>query len=441
MPIPALLLNQLLTAMRGENLIALLGAGLSMAPPSNLPNAKTVANICYDKRVPLEALTPALRDDIEGLAGHFYENHTFKEVFIDELVPWNELVGRSNPGHDAIGDFLVARALRAALSTNFDPLIERWAQDHKIAMRGALDGHQAVSFSNVSNPLIKFHGCWQIEPENTVWSPKQLGDAPIADRIASFSNWVNLNLPNRHLLVTGFWSDWDYLGNILTTAFAHKHALSVIVVDPSPTVALQAKASNLWATLNALSAQFTHVQMSGADFLDELRTAFSRAWARAYYALANGPLAAAGLPVLNPPDSDAMVGPDLYYLRRDAEGRSYDRAAQERWPIPSMSQAATFRSRAIHAGAAKANGADLTHNGVRFRIVNGAGRDISEVSKDYRDAPTIPSPDVIACVGASKSGTPTTIVSRAVTPTIVRSVAGGSARWLTESEARAELAI
>jgi hypothetical protein len=376
MAIPAPLLDTLLTAMRGESLIALVGAGLSMAPPSNLPNAKTIANVCFDKRQPLEALAPALRDDIEGLAGHFYENHTFKEVFLDQLVPWNELVGKPNPGHDAIGDFLVAKALRAALSSNFDPLIERWAQDHKVALRGALDGHEAVSFSNVSNPLIKFHGCWHREPEHTVWSPKQLGDAPIAQRIASFSNWVNLNLPNRHLLVTGFWSDWEYLGEILIAALTHKSALSVTVVDPSPTTSLQTKAPALWAVLNSLSVRFLHVPMSGADFLDELRVSFSRAWARAFYGLAIGPLAAVGQVPPNPPDSDSMNRTELYCLRRDAEGCSYDRAAQESWPGPTMGQTATFRSKAINSGAVKASESDLTRNGYRFRVVNGAGRDI-----------------------------------------------------------------
>jgi hypothetical protein len=441
MTIPADVLDKLLTAMRGNNLIALVGAGLSMAPPSNLPNAKTVANICYDRRLPLEALPPALRDDIEGLAGHFYDSHNFREVFLDELVPWNELVGRPNAGHEAIGDFLVTGALRAALTSNFDPLIERWAQDHKVALRGALDGNEAVTFSNVSSPLIKFHGCWHREPEHTVWSPKQLTDAPISDRIASFTNWVNLHLPNRHLLVIGFWSDWDYLSNILISALTHRHALSVTVVDPSPTAMLQAKASGLWAVLNSLSAEFTHVPMSGADFLEELRTAFSRAWLRAFYALANGPLAAVGQALPHPLDSESMGGVDLYFLRRDVEGHSYDRAAHIKWPVPAMGQAATFRSKAINSGAMRATGSDLTHNGLRFRVINGAGLDISEMTKDYRDAPSITSPDVIACVGASKSGTPATIVSRVSHSTVVRGSAGGGSRWLTEAEAIAELSI
>lgn len=441
MTIPPGILDKLLTAMRGENLIALVGAGLSMAPPSNLPNARTVANVCYDRRLPLEALPPALRDDIEGLAGHFYDNHMFREVFLDELVPWNELVGRPNAGHEAIGDFLVARTLRAALTSNFDPLIERWAQDHKVALRGALDGHEAVTFSNVSNPLIKFHGCWHREPEHTVWSPKQLTDAPISGRIASFSNWVNLHLPNRHLLVIGFWSDWDYLSNVLISALTHKHALSVTVVDPSTTAALQAKASGLWAVLNSLSAEFVHIPMSGADFLNELRTAFSRAWMRAFYALANTPLAALGQAPPHPLDSETMAGADLYCLRRDAEGHSYDRAAHSNWPVAAMGQAATFRSKAINCGAAKAAGSDLIHNGVRFRVVNGAGRDISEMTKDYREAPSITSPDIVACIGASKSGTPATIVSRTSSSTVVRGAAGGSSRWLTETEALAELSI
>jgi hypothetical protein len=65
----------------------------------------------------------------------------------------------------------------------------------------------------------------------------------------------------------------------------------------------------------------------------------------------------------------------------------------------------------------------------------------SEVRKGYGNAPSIAIPDIIACVGAFNSGTPTTIVSRASSSTIVRGVAGGGSRWLTEPEAIVELVI
>lgn len=109
-----------------------------MASPSDLPAASRVAQICYDSWRDIEDLPRELRDDIEQLAGHFYANDDFEKIFIRQLVPWNELVGCPNRGHATIADFLISRAAHVALSANFDPLIEHWAEERKIAMQGAL---------------------------------------------------------------------------------------------------------------------------------------------------------------------------------------------------------------------------------------------------------------------------------------------------------------
>ena len=144
MPIDDDLKIRLLGAIEADSLVFLCGAGLSMAPPSLLPPALTIANECYDTWNLTEPMDPLLRDNLEALADHFYLRGDFKDVFINRLIPWNSLVGSPNEGHAAIADMLICRAAKAALSANFDPLIENWAQDHKIAMRGALDGVEAV---------------------------------------------------------------------------------------------------------------------------------------------------------------------------------------------------------------------------------------------------------------------------------------------------------
>jgi hypothetical protein len=169
-------LTRLTGSIEANHLVILCGAGLSMPAPSNLISAVSVARRCYDKWKPTETLPAPLRDDIDRLAGHLYAQGQFEDVFLSVLVPWDDLVGEPNSGHAAVADLLISRAASATLSANFDPLIEQWAERRKVAMRGALNGAEAVEFTTRSNPLLKFHGCLHRNPDNTLWTQEQLAD-------------------------------------------------------------------------------------------------------------------------------------------------------------------------------------------------------------------------------------------------------------------------
>ena len=106
------------------------------------------------------------------------------------------------------------------------------------------------------------------------------------------------------------------------------------------TANLQTRAPNLWAKLNSLSHVFEHVQAPGADVLDELRTAYSRTWVRKYYALGTMLVQADGNAAAVASPFDTLTGNDLYYLRRDAEGVPYTRAARLKAPAASAAAAA-----------------------------------------------------------------------------------------------------
>src|SRR5207237_10361735 len=153
MAISAALRTKLLGAIDNDTLVFLCGAGLSMPSPSFLLPAARVAEICYDKWIPNEALDVALRSDVDKLAGYFHASNGFESVFIP-LVPWNDLSGAPNKGHAAIGDLLVSKGAHAALSANFDTMIERWAEQHKVAMQGALTGQEATNFAAAYGPLL-----------------------------------------------------------------------------------------------------------------------------------------------------------------------------------------------------------------------------------------------------------------------------------------------
>lgn len=438
MALSAGLITRLLGAVETDSLVFLCGAGLSIPQPSNLLLAITVSQICYDRWKATEVLDPALRDDVDRLAGHFYARGDFLQVFIGRLVPWNDLVGRPNNGHAAIADFLISRSAHAALSANFDSLVESWAEEYKIALQGALTGQDAADIAN-TNPLVKFHGCIRAK-DGTLWTQAQLAEPAIKARMDSCSIWMNLNLPGKHLVVVGFWTDWGYLNDVLADAFAIDNASSVTVIDPSPTTSLQTKAPSLWAKLNGLSRIFEHVQASGADALDELRVAYSKVWARKFFALGEPLVQDDGGTVPAVATPDALAGEDLYNLRRDVQGVPYNRAATWKAPEQNAAQTAFVHMKLLNAGATQ-QGAWLQYGGRSIRVVNGAGKGLAQVKAQYKEPSTMPQAEIVVCVGAVEYGVPATIIPSGRGASTVRPAPGGGATWLTFEQARVELGL
>lgn len=92
-----------------------------MPDPSKLMSAVAVARRVYDEYAPTQVLPPALRDDIDQLAGHFLAAGQFEPLFINRLVPWDDLTGEPNQGHAAVADLLLSGAARAVLSAISTP--------------------------------------------------------------------------------------------------------------------------------------------------------------------------------------------------------------------------------------------------------------------------------------------------------------------------------
>jgi hypothetical protein len=310
-----------------------------------------------------------LRTDIDLLAGHFHAAGQFESVFIRALVPWDDLVGEPNVGHAAIADLLVTRAACAALSANFDPLIEQWASLRKVAMLGALNGIEAVQFSASANPLLKFHGCLLRNRDQTLWTQRQLPEPEIQQRVQSCIAWMTVNLPAKDLVIVGFWTDWGYLNDVLADAIAMHGINSVTIIDPASTADLEAKAPNLWAKLSGAGVPFVHIKASGADALHELRTEFSKVYARKFFAFGKPFITAAGgtydAAVI---ELDTWSCEDLYNLRRDAEGIPHNRAARRKEPSPEASTAAFTHFLLVDKRAAR-HGSTYSHGGKTIRIV------------------------------------------------------------------------
>lgn len=366
--------TRFLAAIESDSLVLLCGAGLSAPLPSGLPSAVRIARICYDRWKDVETLDPALRDDLDSLAGHFHDAGSLAKFI--RLAPWEELLGQPNRGHAAIADLLVSRGAHAALSANFDTMIEQWAWELKAEMTGAITGQEAASLTKTS-PLVKFHGC-RLRQSETLWSHRQLNDALVKSRLESCAQWMNLHLPGKDILVIGFWTDWNYLNEVFTDAFSVENASSVTVVDPLPPEALEEKAPELWAKLGGLSASFEHIQASGDLILEDLRTAYSLMWAKRFYAFGQSMIVEGGGAVVVPPTPQALGADALYDLRRDAEGLPYSRAATSSTPDQGTGQAALVHCLLLNAGATQ-QGAWVQLGGRSIRVVNGAGRSLVDV--------------------------------------------------------------
>ena len=428
--------------MHAARLIVVCGAGLSMAPPSSLPSARKVAEQCFDEyRLAVNPnLDPALRGDLEALTAYFANLNILKSVFIEKLVPWQKFsFATPNVGHAAIADFLIVRAVVAGLSSNYDTSIERRAQDYGFDFLCSLDGDEAVRHAATQGPLLKFHGCSQRDRSSTIWASSQLQDQVIAERMHKSKTWMAANLRQKDILVVGFWSDWQYLNQIIGAALNDVNPLSVTVADPSDAGQLQQKAPDLWALAHAKNVSFDHVQESGADVLDELRCAFSKNYIRQVIAAGQQaleqeldvPLDPAWLDVA---DSDSET---LYGWRRDAEGVPIGKPATKRWP--ENGEVLGFFHLLLRQAGAQQKGDAYEMTGRTIRVINGRGEFLGNLRTRFVEAPVIPNADIVVAVGATDLGLPGNIVRCGRVGDFIRPEPGG--KWFDMSSAREELNI
>ena len=427
--------------MDAGRLVVLCGAGLSMAPPSNLPSARRVAELCFDAyQVRVNPfIDPALRQNLEALAEHFVALNTLKTQFIENLVPWSEFVRKPNPGHAAIADFLITKIVVAGLSSNYDQLIERCAWGYGADFCGSLDGDEATARAHAQAPLLKFHGCSNRDRGSTVWASSQLHDCTIAGRIDKSKIWMAANLRQKDFLVVGFWSDWGYLNLVVGDALRGLDPLSVTVIDPSDAADLEQKAPDLWALAHQPNVTFTHVQESGSDALDELRRAFSENYLRQVLAAGRVSFEARVGASCDPAwlNVTGLDSESLYDWRRDAEGVPFGRPALTKRPRNGEALGC-FHLLLRRVGALQ-QAQGYTWAGRRIRVVNGAGCFLSSVAALFVEAPAISTADVFVAVGAIDAGLPAHLVRPGTPGSMMRPAPGGD--WFTFERAQTELGL
>lgn len=438
------LLMRLLVSLEANRLVAICGAGLSMAPPSSLPSAEKVANRSFDKCIAsIDPKLPiALRSDLEAFAEHFAQKKALNTAFMDVLVDWTMFVRPPNEGHSAIADFLTCRAFFAVLTSNYDCLIEERARFYGVDFLASLDGDEANDRATHHSPLLKFHGCATRSRKQTVWTKSQLTDDPaIAARIANIQAWLTPNLRGKDWLFIGFWTDWAYLNKVLADALKDvNRPTSVTVIDLQDKAALAAKAPELWAVANGSSVAFSHVQMSGAKFLDKLRLEFSHRYARKFLSFGRAqheklfPGRTLDPVLVEPPP--ISTSEEMYEWRKDAQGAHPRSPANLKEPDESVTAAALTHIQLRIAGAA-AEAGWYRIGGKVARVINGAGKILGTMKDEFSEPPAVREPDLIICAGAIDYGVPANPVREGKAADIVRPAS--TAEWLSQNDARTKL--
>lgn len=428
------------TSLLTDRLALLAGAGLSMAPPSSLPSAATISQSAKQKHDAMFCPDqPPLSDDIEAQAQHFFERDQLATVYFRSLIDQDAFAGPPNPGHYGIADLLLVRAIQPAITTNVDTMIETAGQMLFGQVAAAIDGISAAAFRPDESPLLKLHGCRNVDPKNMVWAPGQLSTPPVSHRIESSTYWLRGRLTDRDLLIVGYSTDWDYLNEILAGTLGAANPASVLVVDPLHADAFAQKAPALFALGQRAGANFRHVRASGADYLDSLRRSFSKSYLRRVLAggqdLYQQQYGVAPDPAwIDPPD---LSNEALWSLRRDLEGCLPNKPARER--SPTAGQLLGFTVLQLRARGASAEGPHWMLSGRRIRVLRTENMALHNVAAAYgrESAPAIV-PDIAIAVGAEDVGLPSNIVRSGSSATIAR---GAPGHWLTRQAAIQEFGL
>jgi hypothetical protein len=439
------LLAELLASIETNNLIIVCGAGLSRTAPSRVPSAAELATTCANQFAlsTLEIVPEGAETNLEQLTEFLFRSPIHWRLFLRKLVNWAPFVQAPNRGHFAISDFLSCGAVRFAVTTNFDTLIETAAEKMgEPFFEPALDGI-GMQHQYEHRSLLKLHGCAR-NRESTVWCRMQYdevsGDPQIRERLQSSEVWLNASLPGCHILIVGFWSDWPHFNDALSRALEANLPASITLVDICSGAELRAKAPALWAVAERLGESFKLVQASGADFLDELRKNLSLQFFGSVLHNSVPTYRDLGGQNVNPaPLSPTDLATDeLYDLRRDICGVAPHDVVRDRAPKDNMRGVGAVHLLVQEKGSRFSGNRYKAVDGTTIRVVNGNSDSLHRVKDRFSTGqPASYAGEVVIYMATTGDGGAPVNIARSAT--IARGVvrAEYQSEWLDLDEAKA----
>ena len=397
--------STLLNSIAQGRLVALVGAGLSMATPSTVPSAGDLARSIsanFKAATGSTSLDP-IAGDLEAVARFFHSTGRIADMNV--YIDWGPFRSNFNEGHLALADFLSCGVLGLGLTTNCDELVELAARAiGEPDFLPLLDSGNLRPTLAAPVPLLKLHGCCH-EREHVLWCREQLLDSPLRERINHAETILPGRLANADFLIIGFATDWDYIAEVLDRVILPSGPARVVLIDPDSLDGLRRKAPRLisWAEGHNLQ----HVPIGGAAFLGELRRAFSRQFLTRLLEKAKSlyPVSAGGPPPVPPDYLAAASTDDLFALRRDVEGPHHTHPPRQREPTEGMRGVGLAHLRLL-AATAVLDGPRFTLAGRTIRVVNaGASMPMSAFKREMQTAADPQDQaDVVLCMGVEDDG-------------------------------------
>ena len=432
-------IEMVLDLLLTDRLAFLCGAGLSMAAPSNIPSAAELAESAkkkYDATYGASRL--ALPSTIDEQTQFFFERDELYTVYLRTYVDHDAFAAQPNAGHYAVADLMLICAIRTAVSTNVDTLIESAGNMLFGQIGVGVDQKRVTSLPADKSPLLKIHGCWT-NPAETIWATGQVNNEPIQTRIRECGQWLEIRLANHDLLVVGYWTDWDYLNDVLEASLGAINPSRVVVVDLCETETFKKKAPALYELGKRASVEFCHVRSSGDTFLDKLRVEFSRSfirrilhWGKEAYIEYSGNEPREDW--LEPDAEDAEV---LWWIRRDLEGCYPNKPSEKRNPSKEPLVGLTILQ--LQACGAISNRSFWILGERIIRVISAANCPLHDVEFAFsgESAPVV-APDYTIAVGAESVSLPSNIARGSGNGTIVR---GPATKWLSRADAIEEFGL
>lgn len=110
--------DKALNALFADRLALLCGAGLSMAPPSSIPSAATLAGKAKQKYDSTYGTSrPALAESIDDQTEFFFQRGELADVYLRSYIDHDAFAAEPNDGHFAAADLLLTGGIGTAVST------------------------------------------------------------------------------------------------------------------------------------------------------------------------------------------------------------------------------------------------------------------------------------------------------------------------------------
>lgn len=279
--------EELVLGIQGKRVIFFVGAGISLASPTNIETAKELVLKLKDKFENYEWWTEYFDPSRLNAEGRFYNGNPqypkLEEIaelflsrgkfrlFIDSLM--QEKTWETQPAnicHTVLSELLIEEFCEGVLTTNVDDRIET-EHRHISPQSGpnVISHDDFVAAQENRNDIYKIHGCLYKCPNrkyDSVWATSQFSDDAWPKGVNFAENLIKNFCERYSLVFVGFNTCPGYLKRTLSEAIENNQNLNLYCVLPCDLASVDPEFSQM---INLSEDRF--IQLRGEDFFPLVR--------------------------------------------------------------------------------------------------------------------------------------------------------------------------